>query len=372
MEHVGVEDVNRVIQPAAVMRPLTESVGTTDLAINYYELEPGDSFAYAYHVHEIQEDLFYVQSGTVTFETEAGSVLVAAGEVIRFPPGKYRRGTNEGDERVIALALGAPLEYSDQEKLRECDTCGERTPQRIESAAGGEARITVCDDCGTEAGRWTLQPSPDPRFRISVGESTDGRSLASVGAFAELAARIPGEFVDEVVRPRALEVGEFVASGTVGVEFLGGEVVGTDPVVSVGADDERDDLVPPLFVLFADDCDVLDSGVCVEDVLGADRRRNRSHLGHPVGGTDVLAELVDEFFEQRSGHRRGAVREPFETGAVERSRLALVEHCAPGPRGEAHLRDAFLVDDLKSAFGAEVVQYDALRPEVQPGATTHS
>lgn len=155
MEKVRIEDVESVVQPAAIMRPLTEPLGTTDLAINYYELEPGDSFAYGYHVHEIQEEVFYVLSGTATFETETGAVPVAAGEVVRFPPGEYQRGVNEGDERVTALALGAPLEYGEQTMLRECVTCDERTPNRITSADEGDARLTLCEECGTETGRWT-------------------------------------------------------------------------------------------------------------------------------------------------------------------------------------------------------------------------
>jgi uncharacterized cupin superfamily protein len=63
MEHVAIADVENSVQPAAVMRQLTEPLGATDVAVNYYELEPGDSFAFAYHSHEDQEELFYVQSG---------------------------------------------------------------------------------------------------------------------------------------------------------------------------------------------------------------------------------------------------------------------------------------------------------------------
>jgi uncharacterized cupin superfamily protein len=137
------------------MRPLTDALGATDLALNYYELEPGDSFAFVYHVHEVQEEIFYVQSGTVTFETEDDPIAVEAGEIVRLPPGEYQRGTNEGDERVEALALGAPLEYGEQIKLRDCSECGERTDNRIETAEDGAERFAHCKDCGTETGRWT-------------------------------------------------------------------------------------------------------------------------------------------------------------------------------------------------------------------------
>jgi len=168
MEKVRIEEADNSVQPAAVMRPLTDALGATDLAINYYELEPGDSFAFAYHRHEIQEEVFYVQSGTATFRTEEGDVAVGPGEVVRFAPGEFQRGVNEGSERVVALALGAPLEYGDGERLRVCPDCESWTDQRIETAEsganGGEARVTICVDCGAETGRWTRGSAEEPEF----------------------------------------------------------------------------------------------------------------------------------------------------------------------------------------------------------------
>lgn len=128
--------------------------GAADLAINYYELEPGDSFAFAYHAHGIQEELFYIQQGTATFETGSGPVEAEAGEAIRFPPGEYQRGINRGEERVIALALGAPLEYGDTEKLRECPDCGDRTPQTLERSDDPDMVVARCQRCGEQTGRW--------------------------------------------------------------------------------------------------------------------------------------------------------------------------------------------------------------------------
>lgn len=165
MEKVRIDDVENAIQPAAVMRHLTGPLGTTDVAINYYELEPGDSFAYAYHRHEIQEELFYVQEGTATFETEDGDVAVSAGEIVRFPPGEFQRGWNRSDERVVAIAIGAPLEYGRRVKLRDCPTCGEPTDTDLErrtddDAPGGECVVAVCKACGTVTGRWTEGSMP--------------------------------------------------------------------------------------------------------------------------------------------------------------------------------------------------------------------
>ncbi|MEF8802131.1 MAG: cupin domain-containing protein [Halolamina sp.] len=154
MEKTAVADLDDSIQAAAVMRHLTEPLGLTDFAMNYYELEPGDSFAFAYHNHAVQEEVFYVISGIATFETEDGPVEVAPGEVIRFDRTEFQRGWNRGDERVVALALGAPLEYGKQVKLRHCPNCGEKTDNDLDRADDEAAVIACCKECGTETGRW--------------------------------------------------------------------------------------------------------------------------------------------------------------------------------------------------------------------------
>ena len=159
MKKISIESVENSVQPAAVMRKLTAPLGATDLAINYYELEPGDSFAFAYHCHEVQEEVFYIQKGTATFDVESGTVDVHAGEIIRIAPGEFQRGWNRGDERVIALALGAPLQYGEGAKLRDCQQCGTATDNELErrpdpGAAGDEVVVASCKTCGSETGRW--------------------------------------------------------------------------------------------------------------------------------------------------------------------------------------------------------------------------
>jgi uncharacterized cupin superfamily protein len=154
MEKLAVDDVDNDIQPAAVRRRLTDPLGLTDFALNYYELEPGDSFAFAYHKHGIQEEVFYVVSGTATFDTEEGAVTVGPNEAVRFAPGEFQRGWNRGDERVVALALGAPLEYGDGSMLRFCEDCDAETEQRLERAEDEEALVAYCEGCDAETGRW--------------------------------------------------------------------------------------------------------------------------------------------------------------------------------------------------------------------------
>lgn len=155
MKRVSVDDVENSIQPAAVMRPLTDALGLTDVALNYYELEPGDSFAFAYHSHETQEEAFFVISGTATFETESGPVEVGPNEIVRFDREEFQRGWNRGEEPVRALAIGAPLAYGAQLKLRYCPECDAETDTDLSAAADeDDAVVARCVECGTETGRW--------------------------------------------------------------------------------------------------------------------------------------------------------------------------------------------------------------------------
>jgi uncharacterized cupin superfamily protein len=148
MERVTIEHIDTVVDSATVKRPLTTALNASNLAINYYELAPGDSFAYGYHMHENQEEIFLIQSGTVVFETEDGTVDVGKGEAIRFAPGDYQRGENRGDDRVEAFAIGAPQKTV----LRECVNCGERTSQTIEWCEDRDAKRTRCEECGDITG----------------------------------------------------------------------------------------------------------------------------------------------------------------------------------------------------------------------------
>ena len=155
MNKVRIADIEHRVNSATVQRPLTDVLGTTGHSLNYYELAPGDSFAYGYHRHGQQEEVFIILAGVVTFETETGEVIVREGEAIRFSPEEFQVGTNRGDDRVIAYAIGAPKETGGTELLRECDSCDDKTPHVVEQEANGEAKITKCDRCGSITGRFT-------------------------------------------------------------------------------------------------------------------------------------------------------------------------------------------------------------------------
>ena len=154
MEKVRIDEVDSWQGPADVKRPLGRALGLEHAAINYYELDPGESFAFGYHRHADQEEVFYVLDGVATFETEDGDVTVDSGELVRFAPGEWQQGRNESDERVRALAVGAPAESGETVIRRECPGCGERTDQEIERASDGAGLVTLCVDCGAETGRF--------------------------------------------------------------------------------------------------------------------------------------------------------------------------------------------------------------------------
>lgn len=154
MDRVPLDDVENSYGPAAVKRRLTEPLGATDVAVNYYELAPGDAFAFGYHRHSDQEEVFVVQSGTVTFRTEDGPVAVSANEAVRFAPGERQRGVNEGSERVRALAIGAPQEAGETDIRRYCEGCEAETSQDIAWAEAAEGLVTRCVECEQVTGRF--------------------------------------------------------------------------------------------------------------------------------------------------------------------------------------------------------------------------
>jgi mannose-6-phosphate isomerase-like protein (cupin superfamily) len=150
MEHASVDDVDT--QGPAGSLGLSEPLGTTDLAINHYSLDPGEEFSGGLHTHLDQEEAFYVISGTATFEYadeplgDRETVDVGPDEAVRFAPGEYQTGSNEGDEPVEALAFGAPLGSEDVRVPGPCPDCENDALQlTFEDGEMG----TVCPECGT-------------------------------------------------------------------------------------------------------------------------------------------------------------------------------------------------------------------------------
>jgi len=146
MEKVTIDDLENEPRVAAVQKHVTGPLGLGDMAMNYYELEPGDSFSGGQHTHMNQEEVFHVVEGEATFETPDDAVTVGSGEVVRFAPGEYQEGKNESDDRVVALAMGAPREAGETRAKIPCGECGDADYHVAEVDEGG---VTLtCPECG--------------------------------------------------------------------------------------------------------------------------------------------------------------------------------------------------------------------------------
>lgn len=147
MNRVSIDDIDNEPRVSSIQKHLTEPLGLTDMAMNYYELEPGESFSGGLHTHTGQEEIFYILEGEATFETKEDNFTVTAGEVIRFAPGEYQEGKNESEARVTALALGAPQEMGETRSALPCQECG--ADYHIADVHASGVTLT-CPDCENE------------------------------------------------------------------------------------------------------------------------------------------------------------------------------------------------------------------------------
>jgi uncharacterized cupin superfamily protein len=150
MEKLSIDDV----EPSGLgqdvdRRGLSDPLGTSDFAINHYRLDPGERLSGGLHAHMDQEEVFAVVAGEATFETPDGEVSVAEGEVVRFAPGEYQSGKNDGDEELVVYAMGAPRESEDVRVPMECRECGHENMRAV-PADDGDGFDFVCPECGTE------------------------------------------------------------------------------------------------------------------------------------------------------------------------------------------------------------------------------
>lgn len=135
-------------------RDLGAALGATEMALIRFALAPGERFSGAVHAHPDQEEVFVVLEGEATFVTEHEEVVVGADEAVRFAPGEFQSGGNEADDRLVALAVGAPKEAENVlisriltlEEDVTCPACG-RDSLRI---AADPDRELICPDCGAE------------------------------------------------------------------------------------------------------------------------------------------------------------------------------------------------------------------------------
>ena len=67
------------------VKPIIEDIDKC--SANFVEVEPGN-FAYGYHYHEENEEVFYIISGEALVKTENGDINLKQGDAICFPANK--------------------------------------------------------------------------------------------------------------------------------------------------------------------------------------------------------------------------------------------------------------------------------------------
>lgn len=78
---------------------------------NFVELEPGN-FAYGYHYHEANEEVFYIISGSGVVRTIDNEIPVKAGDVIGFPTGdkgSHVISNNSETEKLVYIDFGTTI-----------------------------------------------------------------------------------------------------------------------------------------------------------------------------------------------------------------------------------------------------------------------
>lgn len=91
------------------VKPVVPREEVGKCSVNFVELEPGN-YAYGYHYHEANEEVFYIISGTGTIRTPKGDITVNAGDAVTFPAGPdgahvIRNGSEI--EKLIYVDFGA-------------------------------------------------------------------------------------------------------------------------------------------------------------------------------------------------------------------------------------------------------------------------
>ncbi|WP_415380328.1 cupin domain-containing protein [Halosimplex sp. TS25] len=108
--HVDVDGIDPTPDRPSVQRSISDAVGLENVAVNRYEVAPGEAIPLAYHYHDHQEEVFYVLSGILTVETPEGTHDVGADEAFAVEPDSPQRAhvPESADEQAVALVVGAP------------------------------------------------------------------------------------------------------------------------------------------------------------------------------------------------------------------------------------------------------------------------
>lgn len=88
------------------VKPVIEDIAKC--SANFVEVEPG-KYAYGYHYHEENEEIFYIISGEASVKTEKGDIHLNTGDIICFPAdisGSHVISNLSKTEKLVYLDFG--------------------------------------------------------------------------------------------------------------------------------------------------------------------------------------------------------------------------------------------------------------------------
>lgn len=91
------------------LKEIIPAADVTKLHANFVEVEPGH-FAYGYHWHEKNEEVFFIIKGTAAVRTRDGEVTLHEGDAVTFPAGPEGSHVirNASDtEKLVYLDFGS-------------------------------------------------------------------------------------------------------------------------------------------------------------------------------------------------------------------------------------------------------------------------
>lgn len=89
-----------------MVKPVIKDI--SKCSANFVEVEPG-KYAYGYHYHEENEEVFYIISGEASVKTEKGDIRLKAGDAVCFPAninGSHVISNPSKTEKLVYLDFG--------------------------------------------------------------------------------------------------------------------------------------------------------------------------------------------------------------------------------------------------------------------------
>lgn len=90
-------------------RDIQAEIGLEHLGLRQYTVEPGEDIPVSgMHLHETQEEVFYVIDGTLRVETPETVYTVERGQFFIAEPESPHRAFNDSEENCRVIGMGAP------------------------------------------------------------------------------------------------------------------------------------------------------------------------------------------------------------------------------------------------------------------------